>query len=121
MSEKYSYSHNEENYYGSFDTRAEAIEEGIDGFERCWTGRNVPPRPLGEYFDIEDVLEKACGDAEEYGGEWAERWYRATPEMAREINAEVASAIAAWLTRHGLEAKFFNVTDVQKHTAEADA
>jgi hypothetical protein len=116
--DRYSYSHNEENYYGSYATREEAIAEAsadLDKGDRFWTALNSPPTQPEAFWQAEDWLEHvSCQD--EYGCDWSMDWESSTAEQRAELEAEVRPVMAAWLERHGLRPRFWSAEEVQMHT-----
>jgi hypothetical protein len=113
----YSYSTNEENYYGDFATPEEAALDCLtDGDrDRCWVGFNEAPPSPESYFDIEDLIETvSCQDL--YSGEWADNWFHGTKEQRQEINNEVQRVIGAWLDKHELRPAFHNVVNAVEWT-----
>lgn len=115
---KYSFSTNEENYEGEYDTPEDAALECLTGEhedfpKRCWTGRNVPAPAPESYFYIEDLIDHvSCQDC--YIGDHADGWYFGTREQESEINEAVQKLIGEWLDRHSLRPMFYNVTEIQE-------
>lgn len=116
---QYSMSFDEENYNLRFDTLEEAVAEAAN---RClesddtkfWIGEIVPPRQPEEFFSLEDVIENADGH-EDYGGEWAADWYIANREQVKEVEASVKAVIGAWLDKHKLRPKFWNIDGSRRY------
>jgi hypothetical protein len=125
----YSYSTDEENFNGTFDTIEEACEEaaadvlmhgepGNTGY--FWVGEIVPPAQPETYWYAEDWLEcVSCDD--EYGGEWADGWDESTDAQQKELEEEVRKVLSAWLDRHDLRPKFFNIGKVVMYHATVKA
>ena len=120
MNDRFSYSHDEENYHGEFATREEALAEGrasgrVDA--TVWTGRSVPPTQPEEWWEAEDWLELvSCQDS--YSLDCADGWDESTKEQRRELESLVRPIMAAWLDRHGLRPRFWLVEDVIEHKPE---
>lgn len=104
MAGKWGYSHDEEQYYGDFETREEAIEEARS-VEAGYVGQYSDPTPPEEFIDAEDLLEKVlCQD--EYSGGFAEDTLDCTREQRDELTVEIRRAFAAWMDRHDLRPNF---------------
>jgi hypothetical protein len=116
---KFSYSFNQENYHGDFETREEAIAEAEaeavhGGATRFWTGEQVKPWQPEDIWEAYDWLEDvSCQD--EYSIDAAEGWDESTKEQREELEAEVRKVMAAWLDRHDLRPKFWLIENVQEH------
>ena len=100
-----------ENYgHVTFPTKEDAIEEGeelYDG-EPFHVGKLERPIQPEDFFDADDWLEHvSCQD--DYAGEHCEDWDDSTPEQRVELTIEVRKVMAAWLDRHNLRPKFWNV------------
>jgi hypothetical protein len=113
---RYSYSTNEENYYGDFSTIREACDEAAASAgvgSHFWVGENVPPPDPENSFSISDWLEQvSCQD--EYCGDWAAGWDKSTKEQRIELETAVREMVAAWLDRHDLRPKFFNIENPRR-------
>lgn len=105
MSEKWSYSRDEEQYFCEFDTKEEAIEAlGGEG----WVGRCVPPEEVEKLIDADLILER-IQDHDEYSGEWADGWPDCTKEQRDDLTASIQRAFGDWIDRHKLRPKFYNI------------
>jgi hypothetical protein len=68
--EQFAYSRDQENYYGSFDTRGDAVAEGIDGdadldegrSATIWTGRVRPVETFLDKMSAHRIGERALED-----------------------------------------------------------
>lgn len=113
MTGKWSISTNEENYNGVFDTEEDAIAEGkASEYGRFWVGKCVTPIQPEAMFQesaIEDWLEHHVWGHDDYSGEWAEGHVSPTPEQMDELASQIRPFIAAWLDRHSLRPKFWNI------------
>lgn len=121
----FSYSFDEESYYGAFDTReraaAEATAEGkTEGGRRFFTARNVPPAQPEEFWHADDWLERVS-EQDEYAMDCAEDWDQSNADQHAELEAEVRAVMAAWLDRHKLRPRFYTVEDVQEHQIDEPA
>ena len=111
----FSISTNEELYSGQFETEQEAIKEAVgSGYEVFWIGECVPPIQPEECWDAGDWLEVVSGN-EDYCGEWAEDWDDSTKEQREELEQEVKKVMGAWLDRHKLRPRFFNIGNDHKY------
>lgn len=98
--------------YGSVDfpTKEEAIAEGRALYpgETFYVGQIEAPTPPEDLWRAEDWLEHvSVQDA--YCGEHAEDWDDSTEGQRKELEEEVSKVMAAWLDRHDLRPKFWNV------------
>lgn len=122
---KYTYSTNEEEYSGEYDTPEEAAKECFeqdDDCQACRVGEAVKPELSGGICArkiIDDIIENR---EDEYSGEWAEAWSsmmaKLPNEVYEELNGALAAAVDAWVKKHGLEATFFNVENAKTYTRE---
>ena len=101
---KYSYSDNEEFYYGSTDTMELAIAEALNNYpdaETIWIGE-ATTKTIGKYFDrydVETLLEQLTESASEECGEVAENWLQGPqcPQVPRDTpRAEKDMIQQAW-------------------------
>lgn len=101
-----------ENFHSKCPTIEAAIEEAIHDYdyEHFWVGRVIPPPQPETLWAAEDWLEHVSVQ-DEYSGEWAEEWDGSTDDQRAELETEVRRVMAAWLDRHQLRPKFFNITD----------
>lgn len=112
---RYSFSTDEETYQGDFATAEEAHNEAASHVgvgARFWVGEQTKPRPE-DYWRADDWLERLC-DQDEFSAEWADDWDQSTPTQQEELNREVRAVLAAWLDRHNLRPKFFNIIRPRK-------
>jgi len=120
MAKKYCYSHDGERYDGSYDSRADALEEGRDDAETMgeegpvYTGI-ATPHTIGEYVNLDSVMDDAQSCADDEMSEFAEDWQ---PVASPEAEAEFVAFIEAWATKHKLQPHFFSVDHVEEHPAE---
>lgn len=114
----FSYSFDEQEYNGAFATREEAIAEAeAEDNGIFWTGENVPATAPEDWWEAEDWLEHvSCQD--EYNGDHADGWDHSSKSQRAELESLVRPILAAWLDRHSLRPKFFNVTNIKQHRKE---
>lgn len=114
MTGKWSISTNEEDYFGLHDTLEEAVAEGVENMEydRFWVGQCVAPIAPEQLFDGEVIrgwIDHYVSEHDDYAGEWAGDAVPASREQLNELAAELRPLIAAWLDRHGLRPKHWNI------------
>lgn len=115
---KYSLSWDGGTYHSDYETKEEAEQAGFnDPYSKergwFWVGECVPPRQPEDLWYAEDWLEHVSCH-EEYSGEWAEDWDQSTREQREELEREVRGVMAAWLDRHGLRPRFWNIENPYK-------
>lgn len=107
---KYSYSTNEENYEGEFDTPEEAAQacfaENPD-HHVCWVGEAVRPQP--ENFIDGDLLIEHIMEQDEFSGDWAEAWPEATKEQKADLDERLKNMFLEWMDAHDLRPSFWNI------------
>jgi len=108
---KWSISSDGEHYRGQYDTLEQAAQEGTVLHGRFWVGQCSAPIPPENLFDrdivdhwIEGVLEH-----EDYSGDWADGPWNASRERRAELAKQMQPVIAAWLDRHGLRPRHWNI------------
>ena len=119
---KYSYSTDQERYYGDFDTPEAAAREGSyettdDGTDTIYVGTNIPP-PCPEGYVDADLLIEHVQNQDPYSHEWAEHWPQASKEQRDELTAAVRRTFAEWLEKHTLRPAFYTVEKVRTFTRE---
>ena len=122
MSTKYSYSTDEENYHGEYDSVEAACDGATEEIEadenvvgrHFWVGEQVEPPAPESYWEADLWLEHvACQD--EYSGDWADGWDgNSTNEQRAELEAEVRAVMANWLDKYDLRPKFWNIVNPRK-------
>lgn len=120
---KYSYSTNGEEFYGSYDTREEAIEEGsadsVDG-EDIYIGE-ANKKTIGEYlnnYHINSLLESIAESAGEECGEVTEGWlYKLPKEELVNLRGQLQAALEAWATQSGYQPTFWHIENVEQVTS----
>ena len=115
MEGKWGYTHNGENYYGTFDTPEDAAAEA-DAEEGATVevGRFRAPEVLA-FVDAESVIERIlCQD--EYSGDWADNAIPYTNEQCDELTTMLQDAVRNWLDKHDLWPKFGLVEETRKIT-----
>ena len=114
----YSYSTNQESYFGDFATREQALAEAINeareyGHKKVWIGQSVPPTQPEDLWVAEDWLELvSCQD--DYCLDCASDWDESTNAQREELESAVRTVMAEWLDRHKLRPKFFLVDNVEE-------
>ena len=104
-------------YSGRYQTRQEAIDDGLSRYEdegHFYVGENVPPRQPEEFWSCETWLDHVS-EQDDYCNEWADSWDRSNREQRSELELAVKDVLAAWLDRHKLRPKFWNVEKAQKY------
>lgn len=112
---RYSYSTNQETYQGDFDTVEQACDEAageVGLHAHFWVGEQSKPEPES-WWNAEDWLEHVSWQ-EEFSSEWADGWDKSTYEQRKELESLVRPIMAAWLDRHKLRPKFFNIEKPRK-------
>ncbi len=125
MSEdRYSYSHNEETYFGDYDTREEALRQADAGpGETVWTGHQVDVR-IGDFAPFATDLLEQCRDraAERAGWDLIEgwlNWVSAAAELA--LQERLKAVLEAWADEFAEQPTFFLIEDVQQHVMPEEA
>ena len=127
MTGKWSFSTDEENYHGEFDTLEAAIAKAREGVEEgatVWVAQQVPPvqpEELFTHYSVEEWLERDVLEHEDYLGPWAEGAVPATREQLKELAADIKPIIAAWFDRHNLRPTHFVIDDKSVRRIEADS
>ena len=119
---KYSYSLNDENFTGEYDSPMAAAIEGFleerdhyDG-DVIFVGEISDPVPEA-YIDADVILEHiTCQDA--FLGDHAEGWPEASKEQLEELEKELRAVFIAWMERHDLRPTFWYVNNSRKITRE---
>lgn len=117
---KYSYSTDGEQFYGSHDTKEEAIEEGsadsIDG-EDIYIGEAVE-KTIGAYFTdshVDSLLESIAEIAGEECGEATEGWlYKLPKEELNNLKGQIQAVLEEWATQSGYQPNFYHVENVEQ-------
>ena len=119
MTGKWCYSHDEEHFYGDFDTKEEAIEEAIYALDE--TGADFAMIWVGEEADISIhlcahvVLDQLAEDAYEEAGEHAEKFLQhVEKEHEEELEKELNQVIKTWMKKHKYEPTFYTVKNVEE-------
>lgn len=117
----YSFSFDEEHYYGSFASREDAaIAARADRpGSNFWTGRNRPPAlDLRWHLDADRIIENILDHEEDFGLDVADEWPNASLEQRAELTTYLEKTFRDWMTRYDLQPKFFIAEDVQFHGSE---
>lgn len=144
----YSYSENEEFFYGHCETVEAAISEALDNYpdaETIYVGE-AKQRTIGEYFDrydVESILERLAESAGEECGEVAEDWLegpkfpqlpadmpKEEKEMIRQawqdnkknylesLAVKLRAALEEWATEEGEQPGFWHVDNIKSFSRE---
>lgn len=145
---KYSYSDNEETFYGTADSRIAAISGALDDYpdaETIWIGE-ATAKTIGSYFgryDAESLLERLQESASEECGECAEDWLegpqfpRAAKDFPKEEHAvvqqawkdnrrdyleslavKIRAALEEWATENDEQPGFWHIDEVEEFPRE---
>lgn len=117
---KYSYSTDGEAFHGLYETREEAIDEGmadaIDN-EDIYIGEAVETT-IGGYlndYHIESLLESIAESAGEECGEATEGWlYKLPKEELTNLKGQIQAALEAWATGSGYQPNFSPIANVKR-------
>lgn len=116
----YSYSFNEENFYGEFDSIEEAIAEAKedccgDEFE-VFIGENGEFKPSVDGERCMDMLREQAADE---CGECSDNYLYEIPKGAeKELTDVLTEAFNKWAKKHGQEPNFYPVNNVKKYSLE---
>lgn len=119
MTGKFAYSHNEEHYYGAFDSFDEAKREALDVYESAWVGECRKPDVLGAIDGerlIDDIL---CQD--DFSIDAAGEGLSATRDQMIELDDMLRETFRQWLDKHDLWPTFYVVENAKRVTREAAA
>lgn len=124
MNTKYSYSTDEENYTGEFDTPEDAAREAFaedSDLDAVWVGENMMPR-LENYVCGDRLIDTIVEDnPEQFGGDWSTTWvssiYGAKKEIA-ELEGLISEVVKQWAEKHKFQPDFFNIENARKITRE---
>lgn len=144
----FSYSDNEEYFYGQCETMEAAVSEALDDYpeaDTIYVGEAIQ-RTIGEYFscyDAESLLEQLAESASEECGDVAQSWLqgpmcpkipsnipRAEQEMIRDawkqnkasylesLLAKIRPALEEWATENNEQPGFWHVGNVKPFSRE---
>jgi len=111
---KYSYSTNEENFYGQYETIEEAIKHGLDDnpdSDSIYIGSNCN-HTAHEFISVSNILDDISEAAGDECGESAEDWL----EIIHNDNLkkrELAKLIGDWIEAND-PVTFYSVADVKR-------
>ncbi len=110
---KWGYSHDEETYFGTFDTKKEAIRAGRQEGRPLWVGQYIDPISPEKYIDGKDLIEQVlCQN--DYCGEWAEGALDCTGTQLAELTMKMRSVFGDWLDKHDLRPRFGLVDNAKR-------
>jgi len=119
--ETYCYSTDEEQFRGEFNTREEALAEARDGRrEAVWTAKCKPINIHRFFPDGDSVIEDMHERAYEEVGDVAEDWLECTKDQRIELTDGLLGVIDAWMDKHNLHARFWDVVDIIEHPPVAE-
>lgn len=114
----YSYSTDEENYYGEYSSRDQAAMAGFEENEDCqliFTGENIPPNPQDK-IDADAMFERMRECHEDtFGIEQSDQWSPEDSPHLIELESMLGAALFTWMEKYNQIPKFFTVHDVIKH------
>ncbi len=117
----FSYSTNEENYFGNYATREEALADALAGESgsTIYIGENIPPIQPEVFWHASDWLEHvSCQD--DYYSDFADDWDYSTKEQRAELESEVRQVMAKWLDKHKLRPRHYMVTNITEHDKDGN-
>lgn len=120
---KWGYSTDRERYYGSFDTREEAIEEAraCEPDSGFFTAQ-FEDGPYSPSICADHIIDNLLDDAYSEIGEPAEDWLRGvTKEEKSNLELRLNNALADWMNDTGHNPRYFTVkTETeQEHAKES--
>lgn len=114
----YSYSFNEENYIGSFETREAAIAgahaENEGYYKEFWTAENRSPDILAA-IDGSRFIEGVTESNDDFQIEQAEDWPNCHNGQRDDLTEMLRQTFQAWVLKHNLTPIFWIADNVQKH------
>ena len=113
----YSLSLDGERFSGRYATIEEALKDADSNI--VFVGLAVAPPQPETFWAAEDWLEHVSTQ-DPYCGDWADNWDDSTHQQRAELEDEVRKVLAAWLDRHGLRPRFWDVKDVVEYVANGD-
>ena len=102
-------------YHGVFDTKEEAIAEGVTYGRDFFVGQCVAPVSPELLFDgdtIESWIDNEVLCHDDYSGEWAEDALRTTREQREQLAGVIRLSISQWLDINKLRPTHFNIDPV---------
>lgn len=119
---KYAYSHNRDDYTGSYDSPEQALDEAVRNAEtlsnppmEIFVGRIVTADPQANDH-AERVIEAMNRRAHvDFGGPAARYLKKVTKKQAQELDKMLEQTILQWLEKNKLMPTFSRVTDVREH------
>lgn len=114
----YSYSFNEENFYGEFESIEEAIAEAKEYGDNSevFIGENGEFHPSVDGEWCVDMLREQVADK---CGEYSDNYLYEIPKGAeKELTDVLTEAFNKWAKKHGQEPNFYPVNNVKKYSLE---
>lgn len=116
----YSWSVDEERYFGDFATVEDALldaQSEDEDVKVVYVGERRSPTPPEDWWNAEDWLEHvSCQD--DYQIDQASDWDESTKEQKEDLESEVRKVMAAWLDRHSLRPQFWLIEKAKKYVVE---
>ena len=115
----YSYSHDEENYHGQFESIEEACAEAFaddSRYSHFWIGQCVPP-PVLEAIDAAKIIDDIICQ-EEWSLPMAENSLNPTKEQIDDLDLALKETVSKWFTKNDLWPKWWLVENVKKMEME---
>ena len=115
MKAQYSWSRNEENYHGSFDSREEALKDANHDEDngKVFTGLNVPYNPS---INADSIFDQMQDQVFEHAGEIGTDWLDGLLiKDAKKLSEMLDKTFQEWLVQTGNEPSFFGVERIQEH------
>lgn len=109
---------NEENFFGDYETREQAIAAAKNEFmpgETFYVGECVKSPPVLGAPDAGDIIDRAvCYAADEFG-ECAETFLACvTPAEVDDLQRRLEEVWVEWIRAHQLEAEFWTIPTTEK-------
>jgi len=112
MSDKWLYSHDDEYYYGDFDTKEEAIAEGLDGYESCSVAL-FKPANLEEYLFASDIFER-IREHDDFNHDAYDNMLNCTKEQRDELENSLRSVFREWAQKNLRPVRLMEVSTLEE-------
>ena len=121
---KYAYSYDREDYIGAYDTPDQAFSAAVQRAEELsnppmeiYIGTIVEADPQATDH-AERIVEAMNRRAHVEYGDSAQKYLRnLNPQLVKELDAELANTILAWLKKHNLMPTFVRVREIHERPA----
>ena len=120
---KWAFSFDNERYYGGFDSKDDAIEEGVkdaelNGYDRLYIGEEI--RDFTPFINvssiIEEIQENAC-DHSEYADDYLED---VQDNHLIELETTLNNVLVEWMSKHNYNPTFFSVEEYEEYTIDLE-